>query len=53
MDNQQENNNFEEETTQQEVAYVPRPKWQVWLARILLVLFIALIIMYYINLMRG
>lgn len=34
-------------------AYLPRPAWQVWLARICLVLFIALIIMYYINIMRG
>lgn len=43
----------EEETTEQETGYVPRPVWQVWLARILLVLFIALVIMYYINIMRG
>ena len=52
MDEQQ-NLTPEEEITEQEAGYVPRPKWQVWLARILLVLFIALIIMYYINLMRG
>ena len=34
-------------------GYVPRPAWQVWLARVALVLFIALILMYYINMMRG
>ena len=52
MDEQQ-NLTPEEEITEQETAYVPRPKWQVWLARVCLVLFIALIIMYYINMMRG
>ena len=34
-------------------VYIPRPKWQVWGARIALVLFILLIIMYYINVSRG
>jgi len=34
-------------------GYVPRPKWQIWLARIGLVLFIFVIIMYYINMFRG
>ena len=44
----------EEETQAEETpAYVPRPMWQVWMARVALVLFIALIIMYYINMMRG
>ena len=33
--------------------YKPRPKWQVWGARFLLLLFIALLIMYYTNLFRG
>lgn len=33
--------------------YVPRPAWQVWTARVGLVLFIALIIMYMINIARG
>ena len=37
----------------EEETYVPRPKWQVWGARVALVLFIALILMYYINMMRG
>lgn len=48
----------EEETTpevqaEETPAYIPRPKWQVWGARVALVLFIALILMYYINMMRG
>lgn len=34
-------------------VYVPRPAWQVWGARIALVLFIIVIIMYYINIARG
>ncbi len=40
---------FEEETPK----YLPRPAWQVWAARIGLVLFIVLIIMYMINIARG
>ena len=39
--------------TEDTPAYIPRPKWQVWMARVALVLFIALILMYYINIMRG
>ena len=31
----------------------PRPAWQVWGARVCLVVFIAILIMYYVNLMRG
>ncbi|MBQ7801417.1 MAG: hypothetical protein IJ375_03730 [Oscillospiraceae bacterium] len=41
------------EEEQAEEAYEPRPGWQVWLARVALVLFIALIIMYYVNISRG
>ena len=33
----------------QEEAYVPRPRWQVWAARIALVVFIIGLIMYYCN----
>ena len=33
--------------------YVPRPAWQVWTARVALVLFIALILMYMVNIARG
>ena len=35
------------------IGYVPRPAWQVWAARIALVLFLAVVAMYYINLFRG
>lgn len=48
MDEQQ-NITPEEESS----GYIPRPRWQVWLARICLVLFIMVVIMYYINIMRG
>ena len=41
----------EEETS--EIGYVPRPAWQVWAARIGLAIFVALIVMYYINISRG
>ena len=34
-------------------TYVPRPAWQVWGARIALVIFIIFLIMYYINVARG
>jgi len=46
---------MDEEILEQEPQekYTPRPKWQVWGAWILLVLFIVLLIMYYCNLFRG
>ncbi len=43
----------EELQTPENEGYVPRPRWQVWLARIALVLFILLLIGYYLNLFRG
>ena len=43
----------EELTPEEQKPYEPRPAWQVWGARILLVLFIILIILYYINISRG
>lgn len=46
-----ENQPIEEEQVQP--PYIPRPRWQVWGARILLVLFIILVILYYINISRG
>lgn len=55
MENQEFENQEELEQMLQEETpkYVPRPVWQVWGARIALVLFIALIIMYMINIARG
>ena len=41
------------DTPEEEAPYKPRPTWQVWLARVALVLFIALVIMYYVNISRG
>ena len=43
----------EEEIQEQTPAYNPRPRWQVWGARIALVLFILVVILYYINIARG
>lgn len=34
-------------------GYVPRPMWQVWAARVGLVLFIILLIAYYMTMFRG
>lgn len=39
--------------TQENTGYVPRPWWQVWGARILLVLFILILAVYYWNMFRG
>jgi hypothetical protein len=42
-----------EGVTEEQERYIPRPQWQVWGARVALVLFIVLVIMYYINIARG
>ena len=42
-----------ESTQQEEVPSKPRPRWQVWLARLGLVVFILFLIMFYIILFRG
>ena len=34
-------------------VYIPRPWWQVWGARVALVVFILMLILYYINLLKG
>ena len=43
----------EKQQQEQQEVFTPRPKWQLWGARFLLVLFIVLLIMYYTNLFRG
>ena len=43
----------QDDTQQEQPQYVPRPAWQVWLARIGLVVFIGFLILYYINFFRG
>ena len=37
----------------QDTGYTPRPAWQVWAARIGLVVFVIFLVMYYINIFRG
>ena len=49
MDEQRKN---EVEETK-EPGYVPRPAWQVWGARIGLVIFVLFLVIYYINIFRG
>ena len=44
--------NEELEQTPEELP-IPRPRWQVWLARIALIIFIAFLIMYYTNIFRS
>ena len=41
------------EVQQEKPHYVPRPVWQVWGARIALLVFILGLILYYLNLFRG
>ena len=41
------------EAQQDKPHYVPRPLWQVWAARIGLVVFILGLILYYLNVFRG
>ena len=43
----------DEQNETQETGYVPRPAWQVWAARIGLAVFIAFLVMYYLNILRG
>ena len=41
------------EVQQEKPRYIPRPMWQVWAARIGLVVFILGLILYYLNILRG
>ena len=52
MENTPEKEYPEKETHLQE-NYIPRPAWQVWCARIALVIFILLLIGQLINLAKG
>ena len=49
MDEQRKEEGIEKEET----GYVPRPAWQVWAARIGLVVFLIFLALYYINILRG
>ena len=44
---------MEENRNEQQEQYVPRPMWQVWLARIGLVLFILFVIYQYLAIAKG
>ncbi len=45
--------NLQEQLPEQEEGYTPRPRWQVWAARLGLIVFIGFLIMYYILFFRG
>ena len=49
MDEQRKEN--QEQTN--ESGFTSRPAWQVWAARIGLVVFVIFLVMYYINIFRG
>ena len=44
---------MEENRKEQQEQYVPRPAWQVWLARIGLVLFLLFVIYQYLAIAKG
>lgn len=48
-----ENEHEQEPIVPEKPGYVERPRWQVWAARVGLVLLIALLILYYITIARG
>ena len=41
------------EQSEQQQSPIPRPRWQVWLARVALIVFVAFLIMYYVNILRS
>ena len=53
MENENLENQQQTEDQQPREVYIPRPAWQVWGARVALVIFIIFLIMYYINIARG
>lgn len=53
MENTNENEQFEALPEEQEEGYVPRPAWQVWVARAALVIFILIVIYQLISISRG
>ena len=42
-----------EHSEEQQQSPIPRPRWQVWLARVALIVFVAFLIMYYVNILRS
>ena len=53
MDNEMEKQPQEEAAENETVGYVPRPSWQVWLARIALVLFLIIVFGQIYRIARG
>ena len=53
MENEEKNIAPEEQIEPQSEGYQPRPVWQVWAARIGLVVFIIVLIVYYLVYFRG
>lgn len=53
MDNEMEKQPQEEAAENETVGYVPRPAWQVWLARIALVLFLIIVFGQIYRIARG
>ena len=53
MDNEMEKQPQEETAENETVGYVPRPAWQVWLARIALVLFLIIVFGQIYRIARG
>ena len=49
----EQNQDFPETPEVQEEHYVPRPAWQVWAARIGLVVFLIFLVLYYLNIFGG
>lgn len=41
------------EVSEESPNYAPRPAWQVWAARIGLVIFLGFLVMYYVNISKG
>jgi len=50
---QQQAQEPEQELIQEQKPYVPRPTWQVWLARIGLVIFLLFLVIYYFTMFSG
>ena len=44
---------IEEETIQEKPRYVPRPMWQVWAARVALIVFTVGMVIYYVNVLGA
>ena len=53
MENTPESNVPDRENAPQQAPYVPRPAWQVWMARVGLVLFIILVILQLLHVAGG